>query len=46
MDAMLGLLEKYELEDSTLDMGEFSNPELQKYSTSLSQKVSNPSSMP
>jgi hypothetical protein len=30
MDAMLGLLEKYGLEDPTLDMGKFSNPELQK----------------
>lgn len=30
MDVMLGLLEKYGLEDPTLDMGEFSNPELQK----------------
>lgn len=30
MDALLSLLEKYELEDPALDMGEFSNKKLQK----------------
>ena len=38
MDAILGLLEKYGLEDPTLDMGEFSNPKLQKLFNDLVTK--------